>query len=254
VNHTTQQRAGADAVRADSRPGPVPRPRLGGQNNVMRSTSFSLVLGVILSVVLASTVAVLMRRADREDDAPRGPSAAGMVLPCPPEMAGGFGGPLGESVWEWYRTSVGMMGEPVLACGPSDDYETYRLIWVHSFTTRFPLVVRLSKTQSGITLRGARFTWNQRPRSVTTVSNVARHLTPTEWMEFLGQVRRSGFWSMPGTMMQNGDDGSSWLLEARRGADYVLVARHSPGDGPFRSVAMELVSLAGFDDPEPRSR
>ena len=149
-----------------------------------------------------------------------------------------------------------MMGEPVLACGPTSAEETYRLTWLHSFHDRTPLLVRVSRRGTAVVLRASRFARNGQgaDQTLTIISDVTRTLTPVEWSQLLDHFDRFSFWAQSGPLVLRGDDGSMWLVEGRRGDTYHSMARHSPDDGPFRSVALALLQLGQFGDPEPHER
>jgi nucleotide-binding universal stress UspA family protein len=184
--------------------------------------------------------------------------SAGTLAPvsCPPDLVGGFGGPGGRDIWEAHQQFLRMMDEPILACGVSDADETYRLIWVHSFTVRSPLVVRVSRRGRRVLLRAARFAWSTESGQLRlrTVSDIRRGLTGDDWSSLLQQAKEHEFWGLSGPLTVRGEDGSTWLLEGRRGNAYHSAARHSPDDEPFRRFAIALVLLGQFNDPEPRAR
>lgn len=169
---------------------------------------------------------------------------------------GAFGGSMGQQLWSWHQQTLRAMGEPVLACGASADEETYRLTWMHSFSSPTPLLVRVSRRGSTVTARASRFARKPGGSSVALepVTDVSSTLTDAEWSQLLASIDRAGFWAESGALVPRGEDGSTWLVEGRRGNTYQSVARHSPDDGPFRRLALELMRLGQFDDPEPRVR
>jgi hypothetical protein len=173
---------------------------------------------------------------------------------CPPEFLGDFGGQAGESVWGDYHNRMTFMNEPPLACGPSNDEETYRFTWVHAFTSYGPLMVRLSRSSSDRRLVADRYTWRENRTSLDVAAHVNRALTEAEWHSAVESIRQSRFWSLPGALntRETGFDGSIWMLEGRRGRTYHLMVKWSPQDSVFRRTVLALLRLAGFDDPEPR--
>jgi len=172
---------------------------------------------------------------------------------CPPELFGDFDGRLGPAVWMDYQNRMGFMNEPLLACGPSNDDETYRFTWVHAFTSRAPIMVRLSRSSGDRRLVADRYEWRENRHGFESASHVQRSLTEAEWKGAVESIRQSRFWSLPGAKDSNaGADGSTWMLEGRRGRTYHLMTTWSPQDSPFRRAALTLLRLAGFDDPEPR--
>jgi len=172
---------------------------------------------------------------------------------CPPELFADFGGRIGEGVWTDYQNRMTFMNEPLLACGPSNDEETYRFTWVHAFTSRAPLMVRLSRSSNDRRLVAGRYEWRENLQSFEMASHIHRALTEAEWNGAVESIRQSRFWSLPGAKAgNNGADGATWMLEGRRGRTYHLITKWSPEDNPFRRAALTLLRLAGFDDPEPR--
>ena len=204
--------------------------------------------------VFAAIFAIAARLRHDRPELPAMSVGAVSTVSCPPDLIGAFGGPRGRTAWESHSQILRMMREPDLACGPSDADETYRLIWVHSFTVRSPLMVRVARKGHRVALRAARFAWDRETNELTTVTDVTRELEAADWSEFLGRVERHGFWAFPGRFDTQIDDGSTWLLEGRRGDAYHSASRRSPDNGAFRYLAMELVWLGQFDDPEPRAR
>jgi hypothetical protein len=217
-----------------------------------KRTAVLIAASVGLAGVLAAWLVV--SRADSISELPDVSSGTQAPPSCPPELDGDFGGPHGAAVWEWYRTRLTRMGEPILACGPTDDDETYRITWVHAFTTYSPIAVRLFRTNQSRRLTAARYTWKVPRPELAAVARVERELSEGEWTEVHALVRSAGFWAMPGAFGDFGNDGATWMLEGRRGLAYHLVTKWSPDHGPFRDLAMHLVRLAGFDDPELRGQ
>lgn len=207
-------------------------------------------------VLLAAVILVAGTGWPRSDSLPHLFGGVPVPRSCPPGPIGAFAGSRGLTVWSWHEQTLRMMGEPVLACGQTSDEETYRLTWLHSFHDRTPLLVRVSRRGTAVVLRASRFARNGQgaDQVLTSISDVTRTVTPGEWSQLLDQFDRFSFWAQPASLVPRGDDGSTWLVEGRRGDTYRSMARHSPEDGSFRSVALALLQLGRFDDPEPRER
>jgi len=173
---------------------------------------------------------------------------------CPPELFADFGGRIGQGVWTDYQNRMTFMNEPLLACGPSNDAETYRFTWVHAFTSYGPVMVRLSRSANDRRLVAGRFEWRESRQRLEVISHVHRSLTEAEWNGAVESIRQSSFWRVPGALNTHeiGFDGSMWMLEGRQGQTYHLITKWSPEDGPFRRAVLTLLHLAGFDDPTPR--
>jgi hypothetical protein len=94
--------------------------------------------------------------------------------------------------------------------------------------------------------------WQVRPTRLNTASRAEREVSETEWGEFIASLRSTGFWNMArADELRIVLDGAGWMLEGRLGQGYHLVTRQSPESSPYRDLALQLLRLAGFEDPEP---
>jgi hypothetical protein len=175
---------------------------------------------------------------------------------CPPPRDDErFFGPGRLDLWADYSQLWQEMKEPILACGPFEGDEVFRLTWMHSFTRYPQLVVGATRTGATHTLAVAVSEWVPKPPggvSPRLRTRRERALSGDEWGELSSAIRAADFWNTPGGLKGFGDDGATWLLEGRRGRGYHMVIKWSPNDGSFRTAAMFLIRLAGLPDPEPR--
>jgi hypothetical protein len=169
---------------------------------------------------------------------------------CRPEENSDFVAVGGDqSVWSWYQLRLAYMAEPMLACGPTFTDETYRFTWMHAFTTRDPLSVRVARRGKRVSLVGRRYRWHGGPTRLTVESTVERTLTNEEW-DTVKRAVSSGLWNIPGYKNSDGNDGATWMTEGRNGTGYHLVTRWEPTLAEERSVGNILLRLAGFTLPK----
>jgi len=64
-------------------------------------------------------------------------------------------------------------------------------------------------------------------------------------------LRRTDFWNTISDVYPEGqvNDGSLWRLEGRLETQYHIVQKQSPKPGPVRTIAVDLLRLAGLPLP-----
>jgi hypothetical protein len=152
----------------------------------------------------------------------------------------------------WYSQHLAAMEEPSLSCGPSLDDETYRFVWLRTFSN--PVAVRVFQRGShygleAVILNGA---GGYEPGVVS--SRVTRELTRAQWRRLLSALDEAQFWQTTTTVDDIvGNDGAQWIVEARSGGQYHFVDRWSGGDGleTIRPVGELFLELAELDDLRP---
>lgn len=182
-----------------------------------------------------------------------------LVLPyevaptCPPARLRDYNPRWAAQAWDMYAFGLQHMGEPVLACGPSVDDETYRFTFAHAFTSRMPVSVRLSRRGNQRRLVAARYRWtNSDARRLQVQKRVERELSVDEWDAFLRVARALRFSEMQGLVKYpEGNDGAMWMLESRRGRDYHLVVQWSPDidkdeEGRIHTLGSRFAQMAGM--------
>jgi hypothetical protein len=156
------------------------------------------------------------------------------------------------------------MEEPSLSCGPSEDTEAYRFLWLRSFND--PIAVRLFRRgddyglEAVISDRAGRYSANygrwlfrgigdyEPPRNVSR--RVKKGLSRNQWQAVIARLEEIQFWQMPTHVVTLGTDGAHWIVEARRDGRYHVVDRWIGADG-LKSIGMLFLDLADLGDVGP---
>jgi hypothetical protein len=222
-----------------------------------QSSSRLIRLGVALGLLGLASVVALPRVMELVLDAPMPTRARLVPEACPVQSDDErfFQRREGRVVFDLWTPVSRMwtgMSEPILACGPSQFDEVYRVTWSHAFAQYSPFIVRGTRTGRVKAIVAAEFAWPaawSRDLRLAERRRTERALSDDEWVDLIGSMQKAQFWEMSSTNDRWGADGSSWLLEARRGSGYHVVERWSPEDGPFRSLGLTLMRLGGFEEP-----
>lgn len=78
-------------------------------------------------------------------------------------------------------------------------------------------------------------------------SNSEVILKREDWSNFVSQLNKSGYYSMPTQISKWGFDGSHYLIETHSKAGYYVVDRWSPDNGPFKDIVNYMLHLAKRD-------
>ena len=152
----------------------------------------------------------------------------------------------------WYGHHLRAFGEPPLACGPAENAETYRFLWIRSTVGSSAQVramsIVVSRRGSGATVT-ARLLRRDRPKGSVPAPST-RDLTPAQWRDLLGALGRAKFWQA-NRLGGPSIDGDSWMFEGRKRDRYQVVARGAGMLGPFGEVGLRFLKAAGLEVPRP---
>lgn len=158
----------------------------------------------------------------------------------PDELAGGIG------FW-WYPSRLQAMNEPSLWQASSNkDLHTYRFLWLRTFDA--PIAIRIETNSLGAGLLFAKATDGKAgylPGKLVT--DDVQRLTADHIDGFLAKLDHVQFWQLPATdYSRQGFDGADWVVEGVKDGRYHVVVRWSPGNAPFRELALHMVELSGL--------
>ncbi len=129
-----------------------------------------------------------------------------------------------------------------------DNPHIYRFMCYPSFAP--PVSVRLQIHKAG---NGTAFVkrmdrrWNRDKKPYVRLSTHYA-VDSAAVSKFLERIESLDFWRLqPKRRLVPGCDGSTWVLEGRRGGTYHAASRWSPGPGGFRDTALLLLSYGGLD-------
>ena len=167
-------------------------------------------------------------------------------------------------VRRWLSSYLAMMEEPSLCCGPLDDTEAYRFLWLR--WRHDAIAVRLFRRgevyglEAVIVDSAGRFSLNYRRWLVDGTGdyksgNVSRRVTKAlsrdQWQAVIAKLEEVKLWQMTThSNVWRGTDGAEWIVEARREGRYHVVARWSGTDG-LRSVGTLFLDLADLGNMGP---
>lgn len=169
---------------------------------------------------------------------------------CPPSATGQFFPPgifestqypdSAERSAEWASKILASMHEPSLSCGSLG--ESYRFTWIHSFTTRQPTAVRITRDDGrwhivAVRLQDARDR-NISERIDITLADEDARLAVAAFQQF-GLWHKSSFAYDPDVY-----DGAMWIVEGRLGTGYHAVLRASVDEDALRELALTLFGLS----------
>jgi hypothetical protein len=169
---------------------------------------------------------------------------------CPPVVARGWlGDPRRLDEWRVYSGMWQEMGEPPLACGPSNADETYRVTWLHSFVRFDLVVVRIGRSGTRATVSGSVFRWVPKGSGIAQLSRIyrgERTVTEAEWTQMVEMIERADFWNWGPPPERGVLDGDVWVIEGRRRGGYQFVKDQvPPEESSFRRIGLSLMRLAG---------
>ncbi|MGE0213140.1 MAG: hypothetical protein AB7S41_15735 [Parvibaculaceae bacterium] len=154
----------------------------------------------------------------------------------------------------WFGNYLTAAEEDPLSCGPPDGEESYRVIVAPSFSRT--LVVRVTKSPDAIWLVAA---LTQRDLSYTDISDPmpfevdwpdrlvwrwTRILSADDWSRVQAAVAYTTFWRAPPSSPSHGMDGTTWVIEGRKGNAYHAVKRWE--GGMIKAFGEVLVYLSGW--------
>jgi hypothetical protein len=142
----------------------------------------------------------------------------------------------------WYSKHLRAMAEPSLSCAePAGD--VYRFLWLRTWGA--PIAVRVQRSGEIVTLAGVELDGSAgHPGKVSR--RVERRLSRAEWKQVSEAIAKADLWNLPGHLPDGGFDGAQWIVEARSGARYHVVDRHSPKTSSYWELGSTLVRLAGL--------
>jgi hypothetical protein len=137
------------------------------------------------------------------------------------------------------------MHEPPLSCGPLG--ESYRFLWIHSFSasSRYPpTIVRITRAGDGWMARAVR---SVNAVDLREAERREVRLTDEESQQLLASVADFGVWRRS-AFAYNPDvsDGESWIVEARRGTAYHVVALINVDRAAVRKLPLSFLKAAGM--------
>jgi hypothetical protein len=147
---------------------------------------------------------------------------------------------------QWYSATLSHLDEPSLFCDKLSG-ETYRLIWLHSYT--HPVVIRITRHNNQIIANAFQLSGLGRGDPGVLLYHVQKQLTVTEWEQLKAGLQHSNFWSLPTSGNMYGAHGEQWIIEGRRGDEYHIVDRWTPSAGSYRDLGVLFFDLVGWQRP-----
>jgi hypothetical protein len=205
-------------------------------------------LAVVFLSGVASWSATCTGRSPRDSNLPEVSAAVKAAATCEPRAEGFF--PAGLLTLNAdvdrharldYARFLMAMGEAPLSCGDAPK-EVYRLLRLER--NGAPLAVRVSDSGATKSITSIELQAPMWKGPGLIIRQAAGPLPAEQWKVVSAAVRASGFWAMSSFERWDGDDGSPWLLEGRRGTGYHVVDRASPQKGPFRELCDVLIKLS----------
>lgn len=125
----------------------------------------------------------------------------------------------------WFSKQLSAMDEPVLFTDKSIT-EVYRFTWLRTF--HHPVAIRIEKRINNYILHWKLCdgTGGYKPGNLTV--NKSKIITQEVWDKFKNYLLKAGFWKMPSSINESGDDGAQWILEGKEIAKYHVVDRWTP--------------------------
>jgi hypothetical protein len=141
------------------------------------------------------------------------------------------------------------MREPLLSCGVGS--ESYRILWLHSFSSWPPTISRYPPTMVRMSRRDS--TWLVTAVQLASSVNrkeVMRHertLSESESQEALAAVSAFGLWKRKDFAWNSDvDDGEMWVVEGRRGTGYHPVLLGNAEREAVHQLAIIFLKMAGI--------
>jgi|GEM_PF-1352638 len=155
---------------------------------------------------------------------------------------------LDENSSDWYTSHLKGAKErplPELAAAAPQQLHI-RFLWLRSFD--HPMVVRIDeRANGGAVIEAKRLSGEGGYEPDKIAEHLNRELTPAEFREFKAVLRRSRLTTEPAANCDQGSDGAQWILEVVAGGKYAFYERWTPEDGAVRDVALEMLTLTGWD-------
>jgi hypothetical protein len=134
------------------------------------------------------------------------------------------------------------MREPALSCGTEPD--SYRILWVHSFTNWGSAMVRMSRWDASWRMIAVQFGDSVKHDEVLRRE---RTLSTDEARAMLDAASEFGLWNRPYFSWDQGStDGASWTVEGRRGTSYHPVVLVNAHESQIRKLAFTFWRIAGI--------
>src|SRR5580698_10116337 len=150
---------------------------------------------------------------------------------------------------DWYSKSLTALHEKSLwEASRTQKMPSYRFLWLRSF--HHPVSVRVDVQPDGSAVVTTKVTGGQggyEPGKL--IVNRTRKLNREQTRWFLNQVDEVKFWSLPSNPPKDPNtillDGSRWVFEGTKDAQYHVVDRWSPEKGEIQSLGITmLIDLA----------
>lgn len=151
-------------------------------------------------------------------------------------------GSLHDSARAWYSKQLKGLGEPSLwAFSKTQQGQSYRFLWLRTFDQ--PIAVRIEVNPDGtsrLTVKIAGGAGGYDPGHLIRNDQKLLSKERTDW--FLKKIQAHEFWKLPTVEKSpGGPDGAHWIMEGAKDANYHLVDRWSPNDGPIRALGLLML-------------
>ena len=150
---------------------------------------------------------------------------------------------------QWYSKHLRAMSEPSLSCGPNNDEETYRFLWLRTF--HHPIAVRIARSEKGVQLAAVELSGAGGYEPGSILKQIHKSLSSDQWQTLISAIEAYKYWSQPSDENSFGADGAQWIIEARRGCTYHVVDRWNGGPDPHHSLGLLFLELAGLKPVKP---
>ena len=132
---------------------------------------------------------------------------------------------------------------PPLSCGKGPE-ESYRLTWIHAFSSTRPVVVTLERSGRTWSAVGVELTGFVEK---TVARRTSRRLSNEEAATLARTIESTAFWNTRVALDPEGAiDGDTWVIEGRHGKAYHVVRRSGNEHGGPQTLGMMFVRLAGL--------
>jgi hypothetical protein len=149
-----------------------------------------------------------------------------------------------ELLRHWYSRVLTATLEPSLSCGMGAP-QRLRFLSIPTFDPAS--FVRVELTPDGGVVWSGTLSGSGGYDPGQLVRSAQRKLLAAESRELSAAIAKAGFWTTPADDSEHdGFDGTQWVLEGRRGADYHVVHRWSPTRGAFRDLCRDFARLGGI--------
>lgn len=152
-----------------------------------------------------------------------------------------------EILANWFSKYLWRMQEPSLAdLSRRSDFHGYRFLWLPTFHE--PVCIRLEIDPKGagvLTLKKTSGQGGYFPgKLVVNESRALPRQTADSFLKHLGQAR---FWGAGIARVEQGLDGSEWIIEGAKSRCFRVKHEWSPKTGAFREAALFLLELSGME-------